>query len=351
MSQEINTPPQNSEEVDLGQLFNAIGNAFAKVFNFIGSIFKAIFSVFIYSIKAVIDHIKVISTVIVVFAILGYGLEKITPKTYSSQTLVKPYFDSKYQLVSNIDYFNSLIEDESYNKLIEIFEIPEEEAKEIISFEIEAGPESENQKLKEYNNFLKTIDSTMAQDISYDEFLENRDIYASSSYKITVNSFKKDIFKSLETGLNSSFNNTYSEKKMKKRDSIIYIEKQNILSSLASVDSLQKVYIEVLKEESKSKSNTISLGEGFSLEPEKSKTKEYELLNKEIELKKELQALNKLSIEEDVLYDTIAEFQEIGYVSKSLLKKYSMVLPALAFLILCLIFLTNKIVKYVKSYE
>jgi hypothetical protein len=191
----------------------------------------------------------------------------------------------------------------------------------------------------------------MAQDISYDEFLENRDIYASSSYKITVNSFKKDIFKSLEKGLNSSFNNTYSEKKMKKRDSIIYVEKQNILSSLASVDSLQKVYIEVLKEESKSKSNTISLGEGFSLEPDKSKTKEYELLNKEIELKKELQALNKLSIEEDVLYDTIAEFQEIGYVSKSLLKKYSMVLPALAFLILCLIFLTNKIVKYVKSYE
>ena len=34
---------QPSEEVDLGQLFKMIGNAFQRLFQFIGSIFKHIF--------------------------------------------------------------------------------------------------------------------------------------------------------------------------------------------------------------------------------------------------------------------------------------------------------------------
>jgi len=351
MSKEINTPQNNSEEVDLIALFKLFGNAIIRFFNFITSIFKAAFSVLIYSIKAVIDNIKIIAIVTVLFAILGYGLEKVSTKAYSSQMLVKPYFDSKYQLISNIDYFNSLLANSDYEKLTGIFEISEEDSKQIMGFEIEAGPESENEKLQEYSQFLKTIDSTMAQDMSFEAFIENRDIYASAIYSITVSSTKKDIFKSLETGLNSSFDNTYSEKKMKKRDSLIYIEKQNILSSLASVDSLQKVYLDVLKEESKSNSNKISLGEGFTLEPDKSRTREFELLNKEIELKRELRDLDKLKVEEDVFFDTIAGFQEIGNISQNFLKKYSFVLPILGFLALCLIFLTNKVIKFVKSYE
>ena len=351
MSKEINTPQNSSEEVDLIALFKLFGNAIIRFFNFITSIFKAVFSVLIYSIKAVIDNIKIIAIVTVLFAILGYGLEKVSTKVYSSQMLVKPYFDSKYQLISNIDYFNSLLANSDYEKLTGIFEISEEDSKQIMGFEIEAGPESENEKLQEYSQFLKTIDSTMAQEMSFEAFIENRDIYASAIYSITVSSTKKDIFKSLETGLNSSFDNTYSEKKMKKRDSLIYIEKQNILSSLASVDSLQKVYLDVLKEESKSNSNKISLGEGFTLDPDKSRTREFELLNKEIELKRELRDLDKLKVEEDVFFDTIAGFQEIGNISQNFLKRYSFVLPILGFLALCLIFLTNKVIKFVKSYE
>jgi hypothetical protein len=351
MSKEINTPQNSSEEVDLIALFKLFGNAIIRFFNFITSIFKAVFSVLIYSIKAVIDNIKIIAIVTVLFAILGYGLEKVSTKVYSSQMLVKPYFDSKYQLISNIDYFNSLLANSDYEKLTGIFEISEEDSKQIMGFEIEAGPESENEKLQEYSQFLKTIDSTMAQEMSFEAFIENRDIYASATYSITVSSTKKDIFKSLETGLNSSFENTYSEKKMKKRDSLIYIEKQNILSTLASVDSLQKVYLDVLKEESKSNSNKISLGEGFTLEPDKSRTREFELLNKEIELKRELGDLDKLKVEEDVFFDTISGFQEIGNISQNFLKKYSFVLPILGILALCLIFLTNKVIKFVKSYE
>ena len=42
---EKSTTQNESEEVDLGQLFNMIGNLFTRFFNFIGSILKVIFDV------------------------------------------------------------------------------------------------------------------------------------------------------------------------------------------------------------------------------------------------------------------------------------------------------------------
>ena len=71
---------------------------------------------------------------------------------------------------------------------------------------------------------------------------------------------------------------------MKKRDSLITIKKQTLRNSIKAVDSLQQVYIKVMEEETKSNSSKITLGEGFTLEKDQSKTKEYELLNKAIEL-------------------------------------------------------------------
>lgn len=46
MSTNNTTPP--SEEVDLGQLFKMIGNAFSRLFNFVGSIFKQLFLAFVW---------------------------------------------------------------------------------------------------------------------------------------------------------------------------------------------------------------------------------------------------------------------------------------------------------------
>jgi len=67
-----NTPEQqNSEEIDLGVLFNAIGNAFNKLFNFIGRIFKAIFSVFIYALKAIVVNYKPLMISMIAAGIVG----------------------------------------------------------------------------------------------------------------------------------------------------------------------------------------------------------------------------------------------------------------------------------------
>ncbi|MGS2725697.1 hypothetical protein ACU8DI_03740 [Psychroserpens sp. BH13MA-6] len=342
---------KREEEVDLIVLMNYIGGFFSKFYNFLKSIVISIISILVFILKAIIDNIKIIAIVIIVSGILGYTLEKLRTPTYKSSMFVKPYFDSKYQLVNNINYFNALIQNNDPKSLAEIFTIPQEDAEKINKFEILIGPESENEKIKQYDTYLKSLDSIRAQDISYEDFIENRNIYSSDFFEIAVEAQKKDIFKSLEAGLNDSFKNTYSEKKMQKRDSLIYIQQKSLQSSLRSIDSLQEVYIRVLEEESKAKSNTISLSEGFSVQPDKSKTKEFELLNKQLEIKSEMRVLEERKIEEDVFYDTVSGFQEVGSVSDTFLKKYSLVFPIISFLILCVIFVVRRMVTFVKNYE
>ncbi|MFK7781788.1 hypothetical protein [Psychroserpens sp.] len=339
------------EEIDLVVFFNLVGNFFLWIFNFFKAILKSIVSFFVTILKALFDNIKLIIIIMIASALLGYGLEKLRPESYESSMFVKPYFDSKYQLVNNIEYFNALLTNDEYEAFSNIFDVTVEDAKKVSSFEIEIGPESENDKVKEYDEYLKSLDSVRAQDISYDDFIENRDIFSSNFYKITVESRKKDIFQKLETGLNSSFENTYSEKKMKKRDSLIYIQKQNILASIESVDSLQKVYIKVLEEESRSKSQKIGIGEGFTIEPAESKTREFELLNKELELRKELRILDEQKVEEDVFFDTVSGFQKIGTLSENIFQKYSLIFPVAAFIMLCLFFALKLTIRFVRNYE
>ena len=350
MSENLPTQP-TSEEVDLGQLFNLIGNAFNKLFKFIGSIFKVLFSVLIYALKAIIENYKILLISMIIAGILGYGLERIRPNIYDSQMLVKPYFDSKYQLVTNINYYNALIEDEDYDKITKIFDIQKEDAEQLIEFEISPGPETENDRVIEYDRFIKAIDSVRAQDISYDDFVENRSIYSGSFFQINVRSFKKDIFRSLEDGLNSTFTNTYSIKKMQKRDSLIAIDKQRILKSIHQVDSLKTVYIKVMQEESNSGGGNITLKDGMSLVQERVKTREYELLNKELELRRALTKLESQKVEEDVYFDTLSSFQDVGEKYSSIWEKYSIIFPILIFFFLSGIYLAIKAIKYIKVYE
>jgi len=347
-----NTTPEKEreEEVDLIVFLNFIGNFFNRIVDFFKSILKGVLSILIFILKTIIDNFKVICIVMILATAVGFALQKVKKPTFTSSMFVKPYFDSKYQLVNNIDYFNALLSSDDFEGLANVFSISVEDAKTIDNFDISIGPESENEKVSQYDTYLKSLDSIRAQEISYDDFVENRNIYSSDFFEISVEAKKKDIFKKLEAGFNSSFENTYSAKKMKKRDSLIYIQKQAVLSSIRSVDSLQQVYIRVLQEDSKSTSS-ISLGEGFTVEPDASRTKEFELLNKELKLRDELRKLEERKIEEDVFFDTVSGFQEVGSVDSSIYNKYIIVFPILAFIILCFIFSVKKTISFVKNYE
>ncbi|WP_298755447.1 hypothetical protein [uncultured Psychroserpens sp.] len=347
-----NLPNNNpNEEVDLGVLFNAIGNFFNKIFGFISGILKAVYSSIIYLIKAVIENFKLISIVILAALLIGFGLEKMKEPVFYSEMLVKPYFNSKYQLVSNIDYYNSLLDSENYSSLATIFDISEEDIKTIKKFEIDIGPETENQLIQEYDEYAKSIDSVRAQDVSFEDFVENRDLYSSDVYSIKVESSKRDIFKNLSSGFNTTFNNEYSKKLMRVRDSTIAIKKATYINDLEKIDSLQSVYLGILKQESENGSMAIGIEGLLPLTQERTKTKEYDLFINEMAIRDSIRVLDELKIEESVYYDVITNFSEIGLISNDIQKRYTLILPGLAIIILFLMYVAIKVIKYAKEYE
>lgn len=345
-------PQNNSEEVDLILILNYIGKGFNQLFNLIANVLKSIFTVFILAIKAIILNFKLIFLSISVMIVLGFVIDKYKPKTYKAQMLVRPYFDSKYQLVNSISYFNALLKNENYSELSSIFEISEEETNNLLEFEINPGPETENDRIVQYDNFIKSIDSIRAQEISFEEFVENRSIYSGELFEIEVTSTKNDIFPKLENGIGKSFTNQYSDKKMRKRDSLIAIQKENILQQLKEVEDLQVIYIDVLEKESQSSPAEIRLGgEGISLNKERTQTREYDLLKQELDLRNALKSLDEKKVEEDVFYDVISSFQDVGNNEKEWYERFVILLPILCFIGLCLLYLTKKTVVYVKNYE
>lgn len=351
MSKDTSPGPSQNEEVDLGQLFDAIGRLFERLYNFIASIFKAIFGGIIHGSRAIIDNFKLIAFVLIIAAAAGYGVEKVRKERYDSTMLVRTFFDAKYQLHTNLNYYNALLGEENYETLMDIFEIDEETIKQIVDFEIKPGPETENDRILQYDRFIKSLDSVRAQEITFDEYIDNRDVISGSIFEIKVESKTKDIYKKLEPGIIKSFNNLYSIKKMEQRDSMISVRRENILESIREIDSLQTVYISVLEEESQSTRANISLGDGFPLQQEKTSTKEYQLLNKEIELRDALRKLDEEKIEQSEFYEIISTFQEVGNKVTDFKSMYRLLFPAIAFILLCLGYLTKNYIRFVRNYE
>lgn len=350
MSKEL---PQNNnnEEVDLLILFNYIGERLNRFFGLFKKIILFFYSTFIFSAKAVIKNIKLIVIVMVLAGVLGYVLERSRPVVYDSNMLVRTNFDTKYQLASNINYYNALISDKNYQALSEIFEISEDDLQHVERFAMAIGPETENERIVEYDRFLKSIDSIRAQDITYDEYLENRDIYSGNLFEITVESRKKDIFRSLETGINESFESKYSLEEKEKRERKLDIRKQSLEAQLNTIDSLQSVYIQVIQNESETTKTNLDLGEGLLLKQDKSQTKEFPLLEKRVKIVDLLRALEEERLEEDELFKVVSQLQLTGNLVSHWYNKYSLLFPLIAFGLLSIGYVARKFAVYVSNYE
>jgi len=351
MSKELPNNQKQNEEVDLIVFFNLIGNAINKVIDFFKGILKTIFSSIIYALKALFKSWKIVLGILFVAAVIGYAVEKSRPTIYSTEMLVEPYFNSKYQLVTNINYFNALIANEEKETLKQIFNVNDDVISEVKGFAIEPGPESENDRLLQYEEFINQLDSVRAQEYSFEQFLENRSVYAGKYFLIKASAYKSNVFKDLEEGILSSFTNDYTSKEMKRRDTLIEIKKQNLLDQLIQVDSLKQFYIDVVRTEANNKKQNVTLGEFTITSNENSKTREFDLLKEEQRIRNEIKMLEEEKIEQDVIFEVISSFQRVGNASSSWLEKYSIIFPVLAFLLLILFFISKKVITFTLNYE
>ena len=150
--------------------------------------------------------------------------------------------------------------------------------------------------------------------------------------------------------ISNTFQNTYSQKTKKRRDSSIFIQRRKLERDLKRVDSIQKIYIDVLKIDVEKQTAILPSG-GIPLTQEKSNTREYELLQEESKIRNTLQELDEQLIVESDYFDIVSSFKATGTKESSWTKQYILLFPILTFIILVLAFLGVKSYNFIKDYE
>ena len=351
MSDKLPVESTKTEELDLVILFKLIGKSFRKLGELLLAIGKGLFGLLIFTLKPVVANIRLISIILFITITIGFIVEKFKTPVYFSEMLVQPHFESKYKLSKNINYFYTLIRSKKIDELSKIFEVDSVQAASLIDFELTIGPETANSLLQQYDAYIKTIDSSLAAQVSFDDYIENRDILSADVFAVKARSIDNNIFIKLETGFSKTFENPYSKKLKKIRDSTIQIKKEAYSKELNRLDSLQRVYFELIKVETENNSFTIGQQGTFPLQLERTPTREYDLFQEELRVRRLIRELDEKMIEESVFYDVIASFEEEGTLEEDLVKNYIFILPLGTLALLTFVYVFIGIFNFIKNYE
>ncbi len=338
----------NSDDVDLGQLFQLIGKGFQKLFNFIGSIFKGIFHVVILFLLFLQKNFVILAVSAVVGGIGGVVWDIVKTQKFVSKMVVEPNFNSVQQLYNNVDFYNDLAKAKDSLTLAAALNLELEEAASIHKIFVDSYSD-ENQKIKLFDEFIRELDTTTVKALDYQSYLENFNSLDARFHQITVVSTNNTIAKKMQPALIGSISaNDYFKLQKRINDENIALQDSIIKNQLIEVDSLQALYKTVLvKEADKPMQGTsINLAEnGESQNKELALVKERELL------KNRLVKLNEERANKSAILNVISDFPSRGVEQKGFWKSYKFVLP----LGICSLFLVvlglSEINKFLKGYK
>ena len=347
--------PQQSEEVDLGQLFKLIGNAFDKLFRFIGSIFNKLFLSFVWFVFFIKKHALKLAIAGVVGVVLGVVLEKTSEPVYKSHITVKQNYDTGENLYNAISYYNDLVKQKDVSTLENVLGIKSGEAASILDFEIESVI-SENQKLKEFDGYLKTLDTTLAKTVEYETYLKNLKDYNHQYQQITIKAKERNNFKTVFDKIITNINsNTYFKREQNKDLSELKEQVSAIFESLIKSDTLLAVYQRAIVKSAES-NNDFQAKITIDNNGNESSTKEYELYTKDLELRQVLVEIGRKIADKEHIIEITSSKQDSGTIDnkkelfgKSVSPKiyYALILTILTFIVL----LGLNVVKFLERYK
>lgn len=340
-----NQPP--NEEVDLGQLFKLIGNAFDRFFRFIGRIFTGIFGVVLLFLFFIQRHFLKFVAVVVGGLVLGVILDRTKEPQYVSTMVVEPNFNSVQQLYNNVGFYNELARANDSVSLSEALNISENEASAIKRFSVESYSD-ENQKILLFDRFVRSLDSTTKRAIDMEAYLKNFNSFDARFHTISVTATDNTIAKKIQPAIISSIsNNSYFNLQKDISDSNIKLQDSLYNKQIVEIDSLQLLYKQVmLKEAEREIGTNISLGERDS-----QNNKELSLINKMEDLKLGLVQLNIERGNRSSILNVISDFPRKGAEDKAFFKSYKFLIPVLFLILAALVSILLSLNKYLKNYQ
>ena len=347
----MSTKENPSEEIDLGQLFTLIGDTFNRLFQFIGNCFKGIFHIVILFFQFIQKHfLKFIIAGIVGLGI-GWYLDSKAESIYRSSMIVQPNFDSTQQLYNNIKFYNELAAEGVYKTLATALKISDEEASTITKIEIEAFSD-DNQKLKQFSNFVSSLDSVSRTKIIYEDYLKNFNNINSRFHKISFHSIDPVVAKKCQNTIVQSIeNNSYFSAQKATYDLNMKLNEATIIEQLKQVDSLNKFYQKLKLLELKKPEGTLGTNINLASDNENANQSEIILLDRFKSLSNEIIELNAIRANTENIINVISDFPDKGtevndFIAKRMIL-FPLILIGLIFIILCLLSLN----RYLKNYS
>ncbi|MEB8346281.1 hypothetical protein OO010_09505 [Flavobacteriaceae bacterium KMM 6898] len=348
--QPVNSNNTSSEEVDLGQLFQLIGNGFRKFFNFIGDIFKGIFNIIIHFLLFIQKHFLKFAIAGVVGLALGMYFDIIKEPKYISTMVVEPNFNSVQQLYNNVNFYNELAEAEDSTALAEALDITRAEAGHIKEFMVESYSD-ENQKVLLFDKFVRSLDTTTQKAIDMEKYLMNFNSFDARFHTISVTATNNSVAKKIQPSIiNSISRNDYFNLQKNISDINLNLQDSIYKKQITEIDSLQLLYKKVMIKEAEKpmQGTSISLGESGGKE-----NKELALINKMEELKTSLVELNEERANKSSILNVISAFPRRGVEVKGVWNSYKFWIPVgligLTLLVLSILNLNTYLKKYKKE--
>ena len=354
MSKDLQTPPNQSEEVDLGQLFKLIGKTFDRLFKFISDTFKKLFLSFVWFVFFVKKHfVKIVIAGIVGFA-YGFFRQSKGEPIYKSTTVLKQNYNTGENLYRLVDYYNELIAEADTVNLGSVLNIDAKKAASMIQLEIEPVV-TQNEKLEDFDEYTKGLDSIIASTITFESYVENSRQFDYPVQRVIIKAKKQDIFGTVVSNIvNKIISTDYFIKEQKKDLAELENLEKSIRESLEASNELQKVYKNVLETPVDNK-NTPQTSIRIDNTEDKSITKEFELYNNDIDLRRELVSIQRRKEDKQYIVEIVSSQENQGtldntkeFLGKSLDFKvyYAIVLMVLISVVLLALHFINFLQKF-----
>lgn len=318
MSTNSNTP-NNSDEVDLGQLFKLIGNAFDRLFNFIRNIFKNLFLMLLWIVFFIKRRIIILLLAGISGVIIGVFKNKTSAPKYESSVTVVQNYPTGENLYNSVGYYNDLLRQKDYETLGSVLDLDVEKTKSILTFGVNPVI-SDNNKLVAFNKYIRQLDSLAASKIEYEDFLESNEDYTHKYQQISISSTERNSFKSVFENIVKSINeNSFFLNEQKKDITELTQTKEALELALSKSQSLQDTYKRVLEQglNEDQTSKTSEIGITFEGSSETEKTKEYELYQNDLDLRSQLVRIERMLLDKQYIIEMISNKQDSGFASNS----------------------------------
>lgn len=344
----------NSEEVDLGQLFKLIGNAFQKLIDFITSIFKGIYHVILVLLIHVFKRIKWYAVAGFLGLAIGYALDKTSEKVYGANSVIETNFGSEHQIYENLKYLNQLafVNNDSI-ELARKLNISIKDAASIKDIYMEPYID-ENDLIKMFADFRKDLDSVSRENYKYEDYIESINFFSFKRHQIEVVSTDRFVFQKLNENLiNVLVDNTYLDE-LKNVEIINFeSEKKTIDTQKREIDSLAIEYLKIRKNESNKEPTS---GSGTNLymgnaQQNQLLVDESKLLAKKVELEAKKRQINVDLVKNERVVNVISEFPDAGYDISEWTDKLVVRLPILFFIITFFGFILFGLGKYLSEQD